>query len=76
MATMKVSQSHAANRVWLVVHCTYCGHECLEPLNRLQSQNRIVCRECATPFELKAKDNKIFIEKLVEVCASIDAGLA
>jgi hypothetical protein len=75
MIPINVSNSPTASRIKLVVTCNHCGHKSTETLSRFHGRYMVVCRECASVVDLKAKENRIFLEKLAQVVAEIDAAL-
>ncbi len=77
MIPINVAESPTARRLMLVFSCPdpECGHESLEPLSRFHARYKMGCGECGAPIDLKAKENRIILEKLVEFCARTDASL-
>ncbi|HKD46064.1 MAG TPA: hypothetical protein VKB67_00090 [Rhizomicrobium sp.] len=75
MILATVNDSTTAKRIKLIVACDHCGHNSLEALTRFHGRYMVVCRECASIVNLKAKENRIVIEELVKLCAKIDASL-
>ena len=75
MIPINVANSPTAKRVKLIFRCVKCGHESLESLSRFHGRYRIACPECGTSADLKANENRIIIEELVELCAKTDAAL-
>ena len=75
MITIDVASSPTAHRIKLTVACDHCGHNSLETLSRFHGHHMVVCRECGSVVNLKAKENRIVIEELLGLCAKIDASL-
>ena len=75
MIPINVANSPTAHRIKLTVACDHCGHNSLETLSRFHARYMIVCRECGSLVNLKAKENRIAIEELLGLCAKIDASL-
>lgn len=75
MFPINVVNSPTAKRIKVIISCDHCGHQSLEPLSRFHGRYYASCRECLTPFDLKAKENRVVIEKLVKLCATTDAAL-
>jgi hypothetical protein len=75
MIPIKVIGSPTAKRIKLIVACDQCGCASLEPFIRFHGHYEMVCRECAHTVNLKAKENRLLIEELAQLCARIDASL-
>ena len=75
MVPVNVASSPTAHRIKLTVTCDHCGHNSLETLSRFHGRYMIVCRECAGVVNLKAKENRIVLEALLDLCAKVDASL-
>lgn len=75
MVPTNVANSPTAHRIRLTLTCDHCGHNSLETLNRFHGRYMIVCRECASVVNVKAKENRMVIEALLDLCGKIDASL-
>jgi len=73
MIPFNVTGSSTAKRIKLIIACDQCGCASLEPFNRFHGHYELVCRECAHTVNLKAKENRLLIEELAQLCARIDA---